>query len=96
MLATDREQTIVVFIYDNMEWGDRAQIGFNAGDGHTFYMLPEALSDQTRDMDGNTNAGESGFFVFRIDSKLHSCIIQLIIPVAILCYLIHDYRSWSG
>ena len=69
MLATDNEQTIAVFIYDNIEWGGEAQIGFNAGDGHTYHMLSEALTRQTLNMDEKTNVGVPGFFVFRVDSK---------------------------
>ena len=78
MLATDHIQTIVVFSYDDIEWGERAQIGFNAGDGHAFFMLPGALTDETINMDENTNVGEPGVFVYRIDSK---CIYIVILPL---------------
>ena len=69
VLATDRIQTIAVFIYDEIEWGERAQIGFNAGDGHEFFKLPGALSDETIDMDEKTNVGKPGVFVYPINSK---------------------------
>lgn len=69
MLATDRIQTVAVFIYHNIEWGEQAQIGFNAGDGHAFFKLPGALTDETINMDEESNVGEAGLFVYRIDSK---------------------------
>ena len=85
VLATDRILTVVMFIYNNIEWGEGAQIGFNAGDGHAFFKLPGALSDETINMDENSNVGESGVFVYRIDSKyiifyleLHNYYIALI------------------
>ena len=67
MLATDRIQTVAVFIYDDIQWGEQSQIGFNAGDGHAFFKLPGALSDQTLNVDENSNVGDPGIFVYRID-----------------------------
>ena len=64
----------MVFIYDDIEWGDGAQIGFNAGDGHTYFMLDEALSNQTLSMDVQSNIGLTGVFAFRIDSKIQNKI----------------------
>lgn len=71
MLATDGVQTLAVFIYKDINWGERAQIGFNVGDGYTSFIFPEALSDQTRNILINeySNVGEPGVFVYRIDSK---------------------------
>lgn len=70
VLATDTLKTVSVFIYDTIEQGPEAQVGFNAGDGYTYYMLSEALSDQTLDLDHLTNAGKDGVFIYRVDSKL--------------------------
>ena len=69
MLATDEVQTLAVFIYKDINWGQRAQIGFNVGDGYTSFVFPEALSDQTLYMDENSNVGKLGVYVHRIDSK---------------------------
>lgn len=69
MLATDGQQTIAVFIYNDIQWGGRAQVGFNAGDGHTSLTIPEALSSSTLDMEELSNVDQPGVFVFRIDSK---------------------------
>ena len=58
-----------MFVYDNIQWGAGAQIGFNAGEGHTYHMLSEALTSQTLDMSNRSNVDQPGVFVFRIDSK---------------------------
>ena len=72
MLATDGIKTLAVFLFHDIQWGERAQIGFNAGDAYTSFndMLPVALSDQTLNITQHSNAGEAGVFVYRIDSML--------------------------
>ena len=78
MLATDEVQTVAVFIYKDINWGQRAQIGFNVGDGYTAFVFPEALSNRTLDMDESSNAGKLGVYVHRIDSKsLSFCCLSL-------------------
>ena len=49
VLATNgvRNTSYVAFIYEDIQWGQRAQVGFNAGDGCTFFTLPGALSSDT-------------------------------------------------
>ena len=69
MLATDEVQTLAVFIYKDINWGQRAQIGFNVGDGYTAFVFPEALSDETRSIDEYSNVGEPGVFIYRIDGR---------------------------
>ena len=61
---------MVIFIYHDIRWGERAQIGFNAGDGYTSFTLPEALSSQTLSIDRRSNVGEPGVFAYRIDGTL--------------------------
>lgn len=73
-MATDNTKTIAVFIYGDIQWGDGAQIGFNAGDGHTYFMLDEALSNQTLSMDERSNINQQGVFAFRIDSKMQNIV----------------------
>ena len=80
VLATDCNQTIAVFIYDDIQWGDGAQIGFYAGDGHTNYTLQEALTNQTLTMHERSNIGQQGVFVFRTDSKY--CIYYVFVNYA--------------
>lgn len=70
LLSTDSIKTVAILIYHDIRWGDRAQIGFNAGDGYTSFTLPDALSNQILSIDQHSNVGELGVFVYRIDGTL--------------------------
>ena len=69
VLATDEVQTLAIFIYKDINWGQRAQIGFNVGDGYTAFVFPEALSAKTRNINEYSNVGEPGVFIYRIDGR---------------------------
>ena len=56
-------------MYGDIQWGQRAQIGFSAGDGINSLTLPESLTDQTVDIEERSNVGEPGVFIFRIDGE---------------------------
>ena len=62
-------QTLAVFIYKDINWGEQAQIGFNVGDGYTSFIFPEALSDQTLGVAECSNVEKPGVYIYRIDSK---------------------------
>ena len=66
VIATDGQRTFVFFIYDVIEWGV-ANIGFNAGDGVRSFMLPGALTVQSRDIQERSNVGRTGVFIYRVD-----------------------------
>ena len=68
MIATDTLKTVAVFIYDDIQWEWRSQIGFYAGDEYN-YLLLRSHSSQLINMNELTNVGEPGVFVHRIDSK---------------------------
>lgn len=74
ILATAGIKTIVMFLYEDIRWGAEAEIGFNAGDGFSFFSLQVAPSDQTVDVVGLPSSGKMGVFVFRVDSMLISTI----------------------
>lgn len=69
MLGTNGTATIAVFLYKDIQWGIRAQIGVNAGDGYSSFSLSEAVADPVEDVDNRTNVGLPGVFIFHIDSK---------------------------
>ena len=71
MLGTNGPVTFAVFLYQHIEWG-RAQIGFNAGDGYSSFMLDEVLTDETANK--LSNVEKPGVFVFRIDSKISTYV----------------------
>ena len=66
VIASDGQQTFVFFIYDEVEWGF-ANIGFNAGDGVRSFMVPGALTVQSRDIEEGTNVGRTGVYIYRVD-----------------------------
>ena len=70
VLGTNGTTTLAIFLYDEIQWELRAQIGVNAGDGYSSSSLSEALTDPIEDVDNRTNIGLPGVFMFRIDSKI--------------------------
>ena len=70
VIATDSLKTVAVFIYDDIQWGQKSQFGFYAGDEYNSYLLPESHTSQILNMSELTNVREPGVFIFRIDSKL--------------------------
>ena len=67
VIAADQQVTFVFFIYVDIEWGDGANIGFNAGDGIRFFMDQRALTTQTVNIDDGGNAGVTGLYIYRAD-----------------------------
>ena len=59
--------TFVFFIYHDIQWGDGANIGFNAGDGIRFFMVPGALTRQVLNIDEGSNVGVRGVYIYRVD-----------------------------
>ena len=83
MLGTDTLRTVAMFIYDDIQSGSRAQIGFDAGDRITSFTLPGALTSQTLDMEQSTNIETPGVFIYRLDSMLffiNGCIATKLVP----------------
>lgn len=71
MLGTNGIMTFAAFFYSDVQWGQRAQIGFNSGDGYSSFMLSEVLTEETTaiDVDERSNVEKPGVFIFRMDSK---------------------------
>ena len=60
--------TFVFFIYGDIQWGDGANIGFNAGDDGTRpFMDPHALTNQALNIDEGSNVGVTGLYIYRVD-----------------------------
>jgi len=68
VMATDSQVSFVFFIYGNITWGT-ANVGFNAGDGLRFFMVPGALTSQTRNIEMGSNVNIPGLYVFRVDQR---------------------------
>ena len=59
--------TFVFFIYGDIQWGRGANIGFNAGDGISSFMVPGALRNQVLDIAEGSNVGVTGVYIYRVD-----------------------------
>ena len=59
--------TFVFFIYHDIQWGDGANIGFTAGDGTRYFMVPGALTNQVLNIDEGSNVGVTGVYIYRVD-----------------------------
>ena len=68
VMATDGQASFVFFIYRNITWGI-ANIGFNAGDGVRFFMVPGALTSQTRSIENGSNVNILGLYIYRVDQN---------------------------
>ena len=59
--------TFVFFIYNNIQWGEDAIIGFSAGDGMRSFTLPAALTKQVLSIDEGSNVGVTGVYIYQVD-----------------------------
>ena len=67
VIATDGQRTFVFFIYGDIEWGDDANIGFDAGDSVRSFMLPGALTNQSINVEDGSNVDVRGLYIYRVD-----------------------------
>uniref|UniRef100_A0AAQ5Y1A3 Sushi, nidogen and EGF-like domain-containing protein 1 n=1 Tax=Amphiprion ocellaris TaxID=80972 RepID=A0AAQ5Y1A3_AMPOC len=83
VLITDGELSFTIFQYNNITWttgmhassggnlaglgGIAAQAGFNAGDGKRYFNIPGSRTADVVNVEGTTNVGYLGKWVFRID-----------------------------
>ena len=67
VLMTDGETSYVSFLYEDIQWGEGAGIGFNVGDGNRSFTVPGALTNKTLDMENQSNVGRPGVFIYRVD-----------------------------
>lgn len=70
LLITNGRQSFAVFLYNKIEWiGNRAQVGFDAGDGVNFLAINESRTAAVINVTLLSNVGVPGKFAFRLDSK---------------------------
>ncbi|XP_041696619.1 sushi, nidogen and EGF-like domain-containing protein 1 isoform X1 [Coregonus clupeaformis] len=84
VLITNGELSFTIFQYHDITWttgmhassggdlaglgGIAAQAGFNAGDGKRYFNIPGSRTGDVVDVEGTTNVGCPGRWVFRIDN----------------------------
>ena len=67
VIVADQQMTFVFFIYGDIQWGDGASIGFSAGNGTRFLIVPRAPRRQALNIDEGSNVGVTGLFIYRVD-----------------------------
>ena len=68
VIVADQQMTFVFFIYGDIQWAhDLTSIGFNAGDGTRFFVVPGALRRQALNIDEGSNVGVTGLYIYRVD-----------------------------
>lgn len=65
-MATDGEQSYVIFIYSDINWGEGG-MGFNAGDGVKSFTLPGSQTATARDVEHGSNVDTEGVYAYRVD-----------------------------
>lgn len=74
VLLTDGHKSFASFLYQDIQWGSNAQIGFNNGKGNKSFSIPEALTTETLHVETLSNVGRPGVFVFQVDGMyIHKC-----------------------
>ena len=58
---------ICVFIYDDIQWGNGANIGFDAGDGSRFFKVADARTGLVLTIDEGSNIGVTGLYIYHVD-----------------------------
>lgn len=66
VLSTDGQVSFVFFLYFDVRTGE-AVIGFNAGDGVRFFILPGSLTNATQEIEESGNVGIEGYYAYRVD-----------------------------
>ena len=79
VITTNGVISSAFFFYGDIQWGEAAQIGFNAGDGVNSFSLPGALTDDTLNIEEQSNVGHPGIFAYRIDGKITTQFYRKII-----------------
>ncbi|XP_064392927.1 uncharacterized protein LOC135340507 isoform X2 [Halichondria panicea] len=67
VLMTNGQDSFACFLYEDIQWGPGAQIGFNAGDGNRSFTVPGGLTGATLHMESLSNVGRPGLFVYQVD-----------------------------
>ena len=65
VLASDRERSFAIFLYEEINFGPGAVAGFDAGNGSRFYNIPATFQN----LNSTSNVNRTGVYIFRIDSN---------------------------
>ena len=76
MLATDGDDTFVMFLYADglIQWARSStggvQIGIDGGDGVNYYSVPGSLTPSIINITRTTNVGQPGLWIFKLDTHI--------------------------
>ena len=57
-----------MFLYHDIQWSSGTTIGFHAGDGVHYYIIPESLTtDGVLNLDSTSNVDIPGMYIYRVD-----------------------------
>jgi hypothetical protein len=73
-MASDGQNLFVIFLYADIQWinitgSPPAQVGFNAGDGVHYYVLPGSQTEAVANLISNSNVGIPGKWVFKVSGS---------------------------
>ena len=98
VIATNGQASFALFLYSNIEWGS-ANIGFNAGDGIRSFMIPGALTPQTRNIENGSNVDVPGLYIYRLDQRFvfdgENCSMRLLVPSSLISTCINWQNEWE-
>ena len=75
ILATDNQTSTAMFVYGDIQWGEQAEIGLNAGDGAGFLRVPTSGTIDTVNIETQSNVGVPGLFAYQVDGTLRMKIM---------------------
>ena len=87
VIATDGQRTYAFFIYGDIEWGDGATVGFNAGDGVRFIVV----TTQPLDVETGSNVGITGLYINRVDLFDPTDGEKIPVPYTSNLFVLFDY-----
>ncbi len=71
-MASDGQNLFVFFLYADIQWIRNnaeippAQVGFNAGDGVHYYVLPGSRTEGVANVTTDSNMGVPGMWAFKV------------------------------
>uniref|UniRef100_A0A8W8I3F3 G-protein coupled receptor 133 n=1 Tax=Magallana gigas TaxID=29159 RepID=A0A8W8I3F3_MAGGI len=78
VLISNGVHSFAVFMYNVINWTNKAEAGYNAGDGIHYYSVPGSMTDSMLNLPQASNVGVPGQFVFRVDKKTTDVIPQIL------------------
>ena len=76
VIAADNNNTFVLFLYGDIEWGRYINIGFNSRNGSRYMTIPT-----NQNLEKVSNIGQQGIFAFKVDQETIKQSMCHLVPV---------------